>query len=589
MKDDVFAGVSPEIRDLLLPLQAQNETLRRQLDHTTAVKDAEIAHLKEVIETYQRMLFGSRSEKTRYLCQMDQMSLFHSSDVSENHADEKKTTVVKEHTREMQPKKNREDYIKRMIESGKFPVETVVCDVPEAERVDAEGNPLERLGVEHVRYELEVTPKQYSIKDIQVVSYGSKRSRNTEGTRTEVIEGSVPPAIIPHSPVGASVLADVVINKCDYALPLYRQERMMRDMGVPIRRNVMAGWFISTAELLHPLWEAMKEKMKQLDMIHADETFGQVLYNATGNPRAQLDYWAYCSGKWEPVQVACFEYCPSREGKNAKRFLDGYAGKVISDGCSSYKAIEHLERGGCWAHMRRYWYNALPAELRSKRTKLEKLTDDALRLANPEKCVQLKCLLLINDLFLYERRYDAENLTASERLERRKKDCAPVLEQYWQIVEALSQENTTGNLQKAVTYSLNQKAHLMKFMEHGDMAISNNAVERLIRNLVIGRKNWLFCDTEDGAQAVAILYSIIVTAHVNGLEVRPYFEYVLRSMADAVNGKQPLKEPELKVYVKSLLPWNEEIQSRFLADDPFESKRKRSIKRRHSAYLENVP
>ena len=174
MKEDMYAGVSPEIRVLLLPLQNRIEMLQQQLNNTVAVKDAEISHLREVIEVYQRMLFGSRSEKTRYLSQMDQMSLFHSDDVSEKHTDEKKVTVVKEHTRETQPKKNHEDYIKRMIESGRFPVETVIYDVPEAERFDGEGNPLERLGVEHVRYELEVIPKQYSIKDIQVVSYGSK-------------------------------------------------------------------------------------------------------------------------------------------------------------------------------------------------------------------------------------------------------------------------------------------------------------------------------------------------------------------------------------------------------------------------------
>ena len=571
MNKDNFAGVSPEIRELILPLMVQIENLQQQLDNTVAAKDAEIAHLKEVIETYQRMLFGSKSEKTRYLSQMDQMSLFHKDTAPEN-AVEKKTTVVKEHKRDVQSKQNRDDYIKLMIESGRFPVEPVLYDVPEAERFDSTGKPLEKLGVEHVRYELNVIPKKHIIKDIQVASYGSKRSKETEGTRTEVVEAEVPPAIIPHSPAGASVLADVAINKCDYGFPLYRQERILRDMGVPIRRNVLAGWFISTADLIHPLWDAMKEATKKLSTINADETFGQVLHNATGNPRAQLDYWAYCSGKWEPIQVACFEYCSSREGKNARRFLDGYTGKIITDGCSSYKAIEHLERGGCWAHTRRYWYKALPSELRSKRTKMDKLADEAHQLADPEKCVQLKCLLLINDLFLYERQYDAERLTPAQRLERRKKECTPVLDQFWDTVESLANENITGNLQKAVTYSLNQKKYLMKFMEHGDMPVSNNAVERLIRNLVIGRKNWLFCDTEDGARAIATLYSIIVTAHVNGLEVRSYLEYVLRSMADALNGKESLKEQELKTFVAKLLPWNDAIQDRFLAEDPFECK-----------------
>ncbi len=213
MKKNDFAGISPELQAILLPMQAQIEALQRQLGN----KDAEIAHLKEVVATYQRMLFGSKSEKTRYLNQMDQLSLFHTEDTPESKTEEKKTTVVKEHAREVKSRKKREDYIKLMVESGKFPIERVLCDVPEAERFDAQGNPLERLGVEHVRYELEVTPKQYSIKDIQVVSYGSKRSKETEGARHEVVEGEVPPAIIPHSPVGASVLADVAVNKCDYA------------------------------------------------------------------------------------------------------------------------------------------------------------------------------------------------------------------------------------------------------------------------------------------------------------------------------------------------------------------------------------
>ena len=97
-------------------------------------------------------------------------------------------------------------------------------------------------------------------------------------------------------------------------------------------------------------------------------------------------------------------------------------------------------------------------------------------------------------------------------------------------------------------------------------------MERLIRNFVIGRKNWLFCDTEKGAQAVAILYSIIVTAHANGLNVRSYLEHVLKSMAEADHGKVPLHGLELRAYAEKLLPWVPEIQAGFLADDPFECK-----------------
>ena len=573
MDTNNFPGVSPEFLAFLKGLHAQIEDLQKQLDNVTAVKDAEIAHLKETIEIYQRMLFGSKSEKTVYMNDLAQLSLFDKDPASDGADDNNEETIhVNGYDRKPKTKKRSDDYIEAMVKSGKFPIKPEKIDVPEEDRFDADGNPLEFMSFEHVRYELCMTPPEYFIKDIQKASYGSKRYRDADGNyrRDLVKEGKVPPAIIPHSPVGESVLADVILNKCDYGLPVYRQTRMMRDRGVPINRNVVSSWFISASKLLEPVWTGMKRTAKQQKIIHADETFCQVLHNATGNPRAQLDFWAYCTGQWEPIQVACFEYCPSREGKNAQRFLDGYTGKIITDGCSSYKIIKQLERGGCWAHTRRYWYRALPAELRSKKTIADKLDDDAIRAVDPEKCVQLKCFLLSNELFRYERQYDEKNLTGTERLENRRKDCTPVLNQYWETVEALAKENTTGNLHKAVTYSMNQREHLMKFMEHGDMPISNNAVERLIRNLVIGRRNWLFCDTEAGAQAVAILYSIVVTAHANGLDVRSYLEYLLRAMTNIVNGVQQPTEQELETYVEDLLPWNGEIQTKFLADDPFD-------------------
>ena len=568
------SGVSPEFLMLLKGLHAQIEDLQKQLNNTTAVKDAEIAHLKEVIETYQRMIFGSKSEKTVYMNDLAQLSLFDKDAEPDAATDDSTETIhVDGYDRKPKGKKRNADYIEAMVKSGKFKIESETIDLPEEDRFDADGNPLEFMGYAHVRYELCMTPPEYFIKDIQRASYGSARNRDEDGNyrRDVVKEAIVPPAVIPHSPVGESVLADLILNKCDYGLPAYRQARMMRDRGIPINRNVLSAWFISASRLLEAVWTGMKRKAKQQKTIHADETFCQVLHNATGNPRAQLDFWAYCTGQWEPIQVACFEYCPSREGKNAKRFLDGYTGKIITDGCSSYKAVAQLERGGCWAHTRRYWYMALPVELRSKQTKADKLDDKAIQTVDPEKCIQLKCFLLINELFRYERQYDKKNLTGTQRLEQRKKDCTPILDQYWETVEALARENTTGNLHKAVTYSMNQREHLMKFMEHGDMPISNNAVERQIRNLVIGRKNWLFCDTEAGAQAVAILYSIVVTAHANGLDVRAYLEYLIRAMTNKVNGVQQPSEQELEAYVDGLLPWADEIQAQFLAYDPFDS------------------
>ena len=314
MDMNIFPGVSPEFLMLLKGLHAQIEDLQKQLNNVITVKDTEIAQLKETIEVYQRMLFGSKSEKTVYMNDLAQLSLFDKDPAPNAATDSDPETIhVDGYDRKPKGKKRRDDYIDAMVKSGKFKIEPELIDLPEEERFDAYGKPLEFLGYAHVRYELCVTSPEYFIKDIQRASYGSVRSRDEDGNcrRDEVKEATVPPAVIPHSPVGESVLADVILNKCDYGLPAYRQARMMRDRGIPINRNVLCSWFISAAELLQPVWTGMKRKAKQQKVLHADETFCQVLHNATGNPRAQLDFWAYCTGPWEPIQVACFEYCSS--------------------------------------------------------------------------------------------------------------------------------------------------------------------------------------------------------------------------------------------------------------------------------------
>lgn len=423
------------------------------------------------------------------------------------------------------------------------------------------------MGVETIRRTIEATPPEYHVRIVQRRVYASHSDKETQ-QRAKVKAPEVAPVVIPHSVASSSLIADVVQKKFEYGLPLYRQERALQDRGVPVRRNMLANWTILSSDYyIGRLWEHMKAEMLRQGAIHADETPYQVLINKKGNPRAKLQMWAYVSGKSCLRQIACFEYQPGREGKHPAAFLEGFKGCVITDGYSAYHTIKEMKFGGCWAHARRKWFDALPNELKLQNAKNDRLNDALKVAADPNQCVQLRLLLLISKLFQLEETYEKESLTPKERLARRQSESVPVLAEYWSIVEGIKE--ATGQLSKAVTYSLNQREYLMTFMSHGEMEVSNNQVENVIRNFVVGRKNWLFSDTEAGAKATAMYYSLIVTAKANGLNIFKYLVHVLDTMSQAVNGKKPLADDEMNRLLDTLMPWSTEMQERFQAPDPF--------------------
>ena len=261
-----------------------------------------------------------------------------------------------------------------------------------------------------------------------------------------------------------------------------------------------------------------------------------------------------------PIRIACFEYQDTRAGQAAVNFLEGFQGCVVSDGYSGYSKVKDLTRGGCWAHTRRKWYEALPGELRVKDSK----NDSVVKQPDPAlECDALRALCLINELFRLEREYAKSKLTPAQRLVKRKAEAKPILDKYWALVDSI--QNSNGKLHDAWTYSQRQRPYLMAFMENGELEISNNQAENVIRNLVVGRKNWLFCDSQDGARATALYYSLMVTAQINGLRVYDYVQYILDAMSGAIYGKQPRNTVEMDALLDELMPWSSLMQERFEA------------------------
>ena len=207
---------------------------------------------------------------------------------------------------------------------------------------------------------------------------------------------------------------------------------------------------------------------------------------------------------------------------------------VISDGYSGYGILSEATRAGCWAHARRKWIEAMPEG------------------ATKENALAAKGLEYCSRLFEIEQKL--EKLTDKERLEQRRLLSKPIVDEYYAWLQTIFKP--IGKLKKAIVYSLNQQEYLCAFLDHGEIEISNNQVENAIRPIVVGRKNWLFCDTQAGANASVLIFSVLETAKANGLNPEAYLSHLLSVMPErfAADPRAP---------VLDLMPWDEHIQEMF--------------------------
>lgn len=528
----VLVQILEELRQQNAMLQSAMNTLREQ----SRQKDEEIERLRQIILNLQRAQFGQRSEKRTYVLDdgNQQLSLFDTPEKSEEKSNPEpsqnpeKEICVSGHSRKK----------KRTLEElcATLPVEERIVDLPDNEKVNPNGHALTCIGQEYIRTELVLErAKAKVVKHYRKVY--ADRQLEQETRYSEVFKPVMPPPLLAHSYASASVVTDVLMKKYVDAMPLYRQEQMWKRMGVELKRGTMANWVIQVADLyLRPFWKRIRSELLTQSTIHADETVIQVLKEKGKPATSESRMWVYSSAKRADIQLRCFEYRESRSGKWAKTFLEGFSGVLITDGYSGYNKIQEAERAGCWAHMRRKWLEAMPEG------------------ADAKTCKAAEGYEFCNRLFELERQF--EGRTAEERLIQRKEKSGPILEAYWTWLNTIPRP--TGKLKDAVTYAQNQKAHLSAFLEHGEIEISNNQVENAIRPFVVGRKGWLFADTPQGAEASAIIYSLMETAKANSLRLDDYLLHLLSVFPERVAQRKDFE-------MDDLLPWSGEMKSWFSA------------------------
>ena len=510
-------------------LVQQIASLQATIDRLTALLEEK----NQIILNQNRARFGQSSEKRTYLLSDGQTCLFDQAGngIAENTPEEASHTeeiTVAAHTRK--PKRTFGEL------AANLPEEDVIVDLPEEKKFTEDGRPLKCIGSDLVRSELVREPGRVYVRKYYCKTYADPKAEEKNGC-ADIRRPEMPAPLLPHSYASASVVGDAIIKKYADALPLYRQEQMWKRLGVDMRRNTMANWVILTAETyLKPFSDACLRELLTQAVIHADETVLQVNKEPGKAASDESRIWAYASSPKSECQIRYFRYEESRKGACVEKVLKNYTKVVLTDGYSGYNILTKAIRAGCWAHARRKWVEAMPKSEGKK---------NSLAAKGLEYCSRI-----------FEIEDALEKLSAVERQKQRWARSRPIVEEYYAWLETIF--NPMGKLKDAIKYSLNQKEYLCTFLTHGEIEVSNNQVENAIRPIVVGRKNWLFCDTQAGAKATAVIFSVLETAKANEVNPEAYLIHLLNVLPQRFS-----KDPNAAI--DDLMPWTEEIKNKFKA------------------------
>ncbi|WOG29906.1 IS66 family transposase [Endozoicomonas sp. 8E] len=392
--------------------------------------------------------------------------------------------------------------------SKDLPREQIVHDIPEEDKqCDCCGSKLHVIGKE-TSEKLDIVPAQARVIEHVRPKYGCR------SCEIGVKIAPVPASPIPKSIATPGLLAWLTVSKYGDALPLYRQVSILKRLNVDISRATLANWMIRTAQLLTPLYDALKLQLLKQPAIMADETTLQVL-KEPGREAASKSYmWLYRNGAYS-TPIVIYEYQQGRGSEHPISFLAGYQGTLQCDGYSAYKKLEKQQPGitlvGCMAHARRKFKEAFDVLPKNKK----------LATSRPGQM-----LSLIKKLYAIEQR--VRDKTPDERRLARQNDAGPVMDKIkvWLERQALN-VTPKSKLGEAVRYMQNQWTYLVRYLDNGLVDIDNNASERAIKPFVMGRKGWLFSDSIAGARSSAVLYTLVETAKINGHEPYAWLRHVL--------------------------------------------------------------
>jgi transposase len=491
-----------------------SKSREEDLAHAVKVGESHNHLLKEEIKLLKARLFGGKSEAVTE-SPAEQKELFNEAEVEASDVEQVALGEIKvpAHVRKKGGRKPIPDNLPR---------EEVIHDLPDNEKhCNCCGKALPSIGRESSE-ELTIIPQQVKVIRHIRLKYGACQCEDSLlEEKPEVKIAPAPARMIPQSIVSPSLLAYTITSKFQDALPFYRQSKMFERHGIDISRATLCNWTLKAAEKCRPLIERLQEQIKSSPFIQMDETPVQVLHEPGRKAESKSYMWVQ-RGSPGGKTVILYHYAQSRSKEIPKQLLSNYKGYLQTDDYAGYdEAGRERDRihVGCMAHARRKFVEA------------QKVSDHKPGLYD-------EALRYIREVYNIERelreKLDNQELSAEAFVSKRKIRVKPLLSSYhrW-LKKHQKQVPPQMSLGKAISYSLKNWNKLERYLDQAYLTPDNNLVENVIRPFVVGRKNWLFANTPNGAHASAALYSIIETAKANGLEPYRYLDHLFTHLPAA--------------------------------------------------------
>jgi transposase len=494
-QESIFSSevsLAEKLQGAFLQIKAKDAKLK--------IYEEEISYLQEQLLELKRLKFGTKSERWESAEQL----VFNEAEVESLKPDPDGGAdieiKVSAHTKKVRGHR-------RALPEG-LEREEVIVELPEADRYSEDGTPLKVIGYE-ISEKLSYEPAKTKVIVYRRAKYGLSCG--------DYVKTAPPvPMIIPKGIATAELIAAIIVEKYGFGMPLYRQEYKFNQMGIDLSRQTMARWVVKSAEACMPVWNILCERLLENFYVSCDETHTQVLKENGRAAETKSWMWVRCTPHGKN-KIVLFDYDPHRSKEVAKKLLEDFNGYLQVDGYASYNILEknrELIRIGCNMHGRRYFEKAFKSGAKSGTSLAE---------------VALK---------FYKRLYDHEEkirkLSVEERHRLRKEVQAPIWDEFKSWVDSHHKKvPPKSKIGEAFGYFLSEYEYLTGYLLDGRLEMDNGFAERAIRKFAIGRNNWLFADTEAGAHASAMFYSLLCTAKVNDVNIYESMKYLLNEIPKA--------------------------------------------------------
>jgi transposase len=474
-----FPTTLEESHQLILKLQNSLQLFEQELK----AEKLKNAYLLEQFRLAKQDRFAPSSEKNIY-----QADLFDEAGIEKEEIEVVDNIIeIKSHSRKKHP-------IRKPLPAD-LPREQIIHDLKEEDKMCGCGITLSRIG-EEITEQLKFIPAKLSVVQHARPKYACKPCQ--ENVRI----APMPILLLPKSNATPELISHTIISKYADSIPLYRQSKIWNRVDIELPRSTLCSWLINTAQLCEPLVILSHKNILSERYIQADESPIQVLKEPGRKDTSKSYLWVYRGGN-----TVVFDYQQTRGGYHAQQFLQDFKGYLQTDAYSGYyftEKIDDIVHLGCMAHARRPF--AQLAKLATKE-----------RLA-------VKALDYFKKLYAIETFARDNSFMHDERYQLRNEKAPPILEEFkhW-LLQHVTKVPKQHQLGKAIYYALNHWEALTNYLKDGRLEIDNNKIENLIRPLALGRKNYLFMGSPEGAKAGAIFYSLIATCTANGVEPYKYF------------------------------------------------------------------